>query len=87
MEVLTVSNNVATLWLEAGDDNSGVYDMRLAEEPTFGGVQWQFYTDTLTTTWPANGVVYVQYRDRAGNLSPVVSNRYEIYLPLVLKQQ
>lgn len=84
--VLTISNGIATLWLEASDDNSGVYDMRLAEEPTFGDVQWQFYTDTVTTTWPANGVIYVQYRDRADNRSPIASSRYEIYLPLVSKQ-
>lgn len=87
-EVLSVSNGIATLGLEASDDNSGVYDVRLDPDSSFPDAEWGFYTDTLTTTWPANGIVYVQYRDRAGNLSAVASTReqYEIYLPLLLKQ-
>lgn len=87
-EVLSVSNGIATLELEASDDNSGVYDVRLDPDSGFPDAEWKFYTDTLTTTWPANGIVYVQYRDRAGNLSAVASTqeRYEIYLPLLLKQ-
>ena len=86
--VVTITNDTATLWLEASDDNSGVYDMRLDDEPAFSDAWWQTYTDTLTTTWPANEVVFVQYRDRAGNLSHVVRAKpgFEIYLPLIMRQ-
>jgi hypothetical protein len=85
--VLTIANGTATLWLEASDDNSGVYDMRLGENRRLDDAPWRIYTDTVTVTWPIAGVVYVQYRDRAGNLSAAVSTRteYDIYLPLVLK--
>lgn len=87
-EVMTVTGGIATLALEASDDNSGVGAMRLAAEPSFVHAPWQLYSDTVTIPWPVGGIVYVQYRDRAGNVSPTVSirDRYKIYLPLVTKR-
>jgi hypothetical protein len=85
--VLSATAGLATLWLDACDDNSGVHAVRVGEDRVFTGAVWRLYTDTVTTTWPADGLVYVQYRDRAGNLSRVlpVRERYDVYLPLVTK--
>ncbi len=87
-QVITVTGAAALLALEASDDHSGVSAVRVAAEPAFGGAQWQAYTDTLTTTWPVEGVVYVQFRDQAGNLSRVVPvrERYVLYLPLLVSE-
>jgi len=89
----------ATLWLEAYDDNSGVAEMRISDVPTMTlssptgaltAASWQPYEQTVE--WVLTGdAIYVQFRDRAGNTSPVYSSggdEYEpnlIYLPLVLK--
>lgn len=88
-EVATV-----TLWLEAWDDNSGVSEMRISNVPTMTLASWQPYTQTVE--WVLTGdVVYAQFRDRAGNLSPVydtgevappTSNNIT-YLPLILKSK
>jgi hypothetical protein len=88
VDVLSIADDIATLNLEASDDNSGVYDMRLGEDIVFTGAVWQLYTDTVTTTWSSGGIVYVEFRDRAGNVSVPAStlDEYEIYLPLVLRE-
>jgi len=85
--VVTTTGESALLALEASDDHSGVYAVRVSTEPALGSAPWQAYTDTLSTTWPLEGVVYVQFRDRAGNRSSVVSVRdvYAVYLPLTIR--
>jgi surface antigen len=87
--LMSLTAGVATLDLEAVDENSGVAEMRLAEETTFDAAPWQGYTHTLTTPWPASGVIYVQYRDRAGNVSSILSAEgpRRLYLPLLIRQE
>lgn len=72
-----------TLGLEAWDDLSGVGTMRLAEEEAgLPLAPWAAYTSTLVV--PRTEAVYVQFRDRAGNISaPAMAGRYRLYLPLV----
>jgi len=71
-----------TVYLGAEDNLSGVTDMRISEDPSFGDAVWQPYTTTLT--WPISYTVetekalYVQYRDLAGNVSEVYSDTYQI---------
>ncbi len=97
--ILSGETSTVTLWLEAYDDNSGVAEMRISDVPTMtlsspaGGLtsaSWQPYEQTVE--WVLTGdAVYVQFRDRAGNTSPVYSSsgdEYEpnrICLPLVLR--
>jgi hypothetical protein len=83
--VVTTTGGLALLALEASDDHSGVYAVRVGADPALDSVPWQAYTHTLSTTWPVEGVVYVQFRDRAGNRSAGVPVRavYAVYLPLV----
>ncbi len=58
--------------LPAQDDLSGVGAVRLSSEPSFSGAQWELYTvKKLWPAPPAGGTVYVEYRDFAGNISPV----------------
>ncbi|MGB2772142.1 MAG: hypothetical protein WBF31_07460, partial [Anaerolineae bacterium] len=67
-----------TVYLGAEDNLSGVEDMRVSADPTFGDAPWQPYTTTVT--WPvsltAQSVItlYAQYRDVAGNGSEVYSD-------------
>jgi len=72
-----------TLWLEAWDDLSGVGTMRLAEEEAgLPLVPWETYTPTVVV--PRTAAMYVQFRDRAGNVStPALAGGYRLYLPLV----
>lgn len=63
---------VVTLNLEASDDNSGVAYMRLGEN-TLESATWQPFTDTVTWTLHSD-IVYVQFRDRAGNVSSLYSS-------------
>jgi hypothetical protein len=86
--ILDSGTNTVTLSLEAWDDNSGVIEMRVGESPTFEGSSWQPYEEVID--WPLTTNVYVQFRDRAGNTSPVyalkLSNQGQIYLPVILKR-
>jgi hypothetical protein len=84
--VVTTTGASALLALEASDDHSGVYAVRVSADPALDSAPWQAYTDTLSTTWPVEGVVYVQFRDRAGNRSAGVPVRavYAVYLPLAV---
>jgi hypothetical protein len=88
VDVLADDGNVVTLGLDASDDNSGVAQVRIGADKAFSGAAWQAMTETLTATWPAEGIVYVQFRDRAGNLSVVMGrgDLPKIFLPVALKQ-
>lgn len=67
----TGPNPNVTLRLTASDDVSGVAEMRVANVP--GSGYWQPYNSRLAWYLPAGGTVYVQFKDWAGNVSPVYS--------------
>jgi murein DD-endopeptidase MepM/ murein hydrolase activator NlpD len=79
----------ALLYLFATDDNSGVAEMRISEDPTFANVEWQEYEQFLA--WERTGnPVYAQFRDRAGNMSPTYSTElsgsmHRLYLPTIVR--
>jgi len=87
VEILGSEFVTVTLRLEATDDNSGVALMRVGHEVDLTDVTWQPYADTLE--WVLEEpVVYAQFQDRAGNLSPLYSSEtgdtsYFFYLPIV----
>jgi len=58
--------------LPAADDLSGVGAMRVGGDALFSGVDWELYSVHKEWSVPPGGaVVYAQYRDLAGNVSPV----------------
>jgi Mg-chelatase subunit ChlD len=69
-------------------------EMRISNSPAFTGADWQPFVDSLPWHLDAsNGaaIVYVQFRDASGNLSPVVTDyifflNNPIYLPLINRQ-
>jgi hypothetical protein len=80
-----------TLKLAAWDGASGLDQMRTGQDPLLAGAAWQPYTTTLP--WDSGSPnAYVQYSDRAGNLSRIYSSEEgpcpgePIYLPLVLRE-
>ena len=84
------NGNRISLRLQADDDNSGVADMRLSEDPQLTNGSWRPYS--VTYDWTLGGeVIYVQYRDRAGNVSPVYgSDESQLritYLPMVMQRR
>jgi hypothetical protein len=88
---ITTTNTIA-LWLEAYDDYSGVDQMRISADPTFTSAAWQPYTNVVTIP-STNLLLYAQFRDKAGNLSPIYDtngniynpNARRIYLPLIVR--
>ncbi|MFQ5575641.1 MAG: hypothetical protein ACE5G8_01495 [Anaerolineae bacterium] len=77
------------LALFASDADSGLDGMRLGTWRTVTQTVWQAYTTTVTVA-PAGPVLYAQFRDRAGNLSPLYgtdgsdsSLTERMYLPLI----
>ncbi|HEY85286.1 MAG TPA: hypothetical protein G4N96_09275 [Chloroflexi bacterium] len=85
-----LSASMRTLSLFAWDDSSGISDMRLGSLASVTQSVWLPYTTTAVYT-TADPVIYAQFRDRAGNPSPIYgtdgsdsSTRY-VYLPLVLR--
>jgi hypothetical protein len=91
VKVLGNSGSSVNILAWAWDDNSGVADMRLGLDPSLAGVGWQPYASSVS--YPAGGVVvYLQFRDAAGNLSPIYgtdgsdsSLTEKAYLPLIRK--
>lgn len=82
--------STVTLSLLAWDEGSGVTAMRLSDQAGWDGAIWQAYQKTQV--WARSTTsqrLYVQFRDRAGNVSPVYSVQLsrQIYLPVVLRQQ
>ena len=63
------------LRLSAVDDVSGVESMRISNERDFADAEWNAFVRYLDWWIPENGsdTVYAQFRDRAGNESPVYS--------------
>ncbi len=66
--------------------------MRISEDVSFGNALWTPYQET--TQWAlTTDVVYIQFRDRAGNLPPIygsdgsviVLNESKIYLPIIVR--
>jgi hypothetical protein len=86
--ILADDGEVVTLGLDASDDNSGVAEVRIGGDKAFTGSAWQPMTETLTATWPVEGIVYVQFRDRAGNLSATIGrgDLPKTFLPLIFRQ-
>jgi hypothetical protein len=89
VKILSAEATTVTLLLSAWDDNSGVAEMRFAEDSSLDLATWEPYT--YTTVRPQNGpVIYVQFRDFAGNLSPIYGSdgsdsslTERLYLPVI----
>jgi len=66
----------ATLHLLAEDDVSGVAEMLISNHESFGCASWEPYVTTREWYVPegTTTVVYVKFRDNAGNVSEVVTD-------------
>lgn len=75
----------------AWDDNSGVGKMQVSNAPDFAGAGWRDFAARSPWTLGENGVVYVRFRDNAGNVSETHSawlgKTRNTYVPVVLKQR
>jgi hypothetical protein len=71
-----------TLALTAQDNLSDHIDMRMSEDVAFTASAWQPFTPTVTmpisSTNEGWGVIYVQYRDQAGNESVIYGALYGV---------
>jgi N-acetylneuraminic acid mutarotase len=72
---------VRQLSLTASDDLSGLNGMRISNRADFAGAAWQTYATSVSWDFTGGGTVYGQFRDKAGNLSPVYSQSLAGALP------
>ncbi|MCC6177267.1 MAG: hypothetical protein IT305_18340 [Chloroflexi bacterium] len=64
---------IGTLALSATDERSGIDGMRLSIRSDLTDAAWRSFATTTPWDFSAGPVVYAQFRDGAGNLSPVYS--------------
>ncbi len=72
----TTDRNVL-LTLSASDSTSGVEEVRISEDSRFSGVTFETYRElknVVLSEGEGEKTIYVQYRDRAGNLSEIYSD-------------
>lgn len=69
-----------TIFLGGEDFLSAVDQMRVADNANFVGSAWEPFASSKTMPLyaPTNGTFYAQYRDAAGNVSPVYSDTYAL---------
>ena len=77
--VRVVSDPTVELYLDAVDDNSGIWEMQLSESADFGDAAWEPFT--AFRSWTASSgdgakTVYARFRDRATNESVAVSDQF-----------
>jgi N-acetylneuraminic acid mutarotase len=81
--------STVTLELSATDDVSGVGQMLISNQPDFAGAIWESYATSRAWALGSNMVVYVRFRDNAGNVSVTYSasrpSNWSVFLPLILK--
>lgn len=86
-ELISTASTLATLNLDANDDVSGVESMRLSNQPNFAGAVWEPFSTRHAWDFAMGAMVYVQFRDNAGNISQTYSATYteqsRIFLPFV----
>ncbi len=79
-----------TVEMIAMDDNSGVSDVRISASPRFDGAEWQPYEQSYFEWNSSDGNAYIQFRDRAGNVSQTYTVDFggthsQTYLPIIRK--
>ena len=89
---LSASGQTVTLSVSAEDDVSGVGEMRLSNWSDLSGAPWEPYAASRTWTVDSTNTVYVQFRDKAANVSQIYSSasapvpaRASVFLPIVVR--
>jgi hypothetical protein len=71
-DTITAQSPVRTVQLAASDTQSGAaMTMRLSNRSDFAGAIWKPFASSTTWDFTGGGTVYAQFRDGAGNVSPV----------------
>jgi len=84
-------SRTVTLKLDLQDDLSGMGGVRIVRGDTFETAPWEAYAPVKQVIAQPGDVIYVFYRDVAGNesLDPfeldVPGNRTYLYVPLILR--
>src|SRR5437867_1824542 len=60
--------------------------MLISNTPDFAGAAWEPFATNRVWTLAGNTTVYVRFRDKAGNVSSVISTQARLYLPFVRRQ-
>ena len=78
-----------SLSLSATDDVSGVEDMRLSAQSDFSSSTWEPFTATHLWDFASKPIVYVQFRDYAGNVSPSyiasLAGNHTVFIPISIR--
>jgi uncharacterized delta-60 repeat protein len=85
--LVSAASTLAMLNLDANDDVSGVESMRLSNQLDFADTVWEPFVTRHAWDFGREAVVYVQFRDNAGNISQTYSATYteqsRIFVPFV----
>lgn len=89
---LAASVTANTLLLQVEDDVSGAASMRFGNQEDLSGVAWEAFAPTKEWTFDANGTVFAEFRDGAGNVSVITRGLLSdarapgLYLPFAARQ-
>jgi hypothetical protein len=86
----TPIERAATLYEDGRNSTQTGVEMRLSNDPAFSGADWEPFSPTRAWQldgWGGPAVVYAQFRDGNGNLSPIVSDAIDVaqrlWMPLI----
>lgn len=85
----TSTRNV-TLTLSSTDVGSGVSQMRVCNNSSFSGCDWESYSTSRSwqlTQGDGTKTVYVRYRDNVGLVSPIVTDSIVLSTPQLLREE
>jgi sugar lactone lactonase YvrE len=83
---VSIAGQGALLDLTATDDLSGVDSMRVSAQPDLGDASWEPFSTQRAWDFSESPIVYVQFRDAAGNLSPTYATPSStVFLPVVIR--
>jgi len=87
--VTGVSTDTVTIYIDLQDDLSGVSDVMVTTSANLPLARWEPYTPWKTVAAQPGNVVYVYYRDAAGNESlypfELIVPGSQVFLPMVIK--
>jgi hypothetical protein len=86
---VTNTGEGVVLALAATDDISGVEGMRVSGRSDFAGANWEPFTSSRRWDAGASSMMYLQFRDQAGNVSSTyaltLTGKQSVWLPLMLR--
>jgi hypothetical protein len=83
------SQNGVVLTFAISDDKSGVTAMRISNQPDLSAITWEPFAPEYTWHGSHQGMLYVQFRDEAANVSRMytirITEEYRVAIPMLMR--